>query len=316
MNITVLDGYTLNPGDLSWAPLEALGQLTVYDRTRPEELLERASDSEIVFTNKVILDRGILTRLNKLKFIGVLATGYNVVDVEAARDCGIVVSNIPAYSTASVAQMVFAHILNFTQQVGMHAQQVREGIWSNHPDFCFWNSPQTELAGKILGIIGFGRIGQNVARLGEAFGMKVIFYNRSLKHDLPEHFKQTDLEHVFRESDYLSINCPLTPGNLGFVNKTMLSLMKPTAFLINTGRGPLINEADLAEILNSGKIAGAGLDVLSAEPPNRNNPLLTARNCYITPHIAWATKESRIRLMQIAAENLSAFVAGIPQNTV
>jgi glycerate dehydrogenase len=316
MNITVLDGYTLNPGDLSWEGLAQLGILTVYDRTMPEETLDRALDADVIFTNKVILSREIISKLSRLKFIGVLATGYNVVDVEAAREHGIVVTNIPAYSTASVAQMVFAHILNFTQQAGLHARQVRDGEWSNHQDFCFWKTPQTELEGKTLGIIGFGRIGRQVARLGDAFGMKIIFHNRSLKPDVPGHFRQTSLEEVFRESDFLSINCPLTPENHGFVNEKMLALMKQSSFLINTGRGPLIHEPDLANALNSGKIAGAGLDVLAVEPPDKTNPLLSASNCYITPHIAWATLEARTRLMQIATENLRAFISGKPINTV
>ena len=316
MNITVLDGYTLNPGDLSWEPIASLGNLKVYDRTRPGEVIERGEDSEIIFTNKVVLNREIIESLPKLRFIGVLATGYNVVDVESARNHGIVVTNIPAYSTASVAQMVFAHILNFTQQVGLHARQVKQGDWSRHSDFCFWSSPQTELAGKVLGIVGFGRIGQQVARIGEAFGMKVIFHNRSLKKDVPGNYRQTTLEEVFTESDFLSINCPLTPENYQFVDIKLLSMMKPTSFLINTGRGPLINEPDLAYVLNAGKIGGAGLDVLSAEPPQEDNPLLLADNCYITPHIAWATLESRKRLMQIAAENLRKFLAGNPINTV
>ncbi|MFZ5429881.1 MAG: D-2-hydroxyacid dehydrogenase [Bacteroidota bacterium] len=316
MNITVLDGYTLNPGDLSWEGLAQMGNLTVYDRTLPGETLDRALEADIIFTNKVVLSREIISKLNRLKFIGVLATGYNVVDVEAAREHGIVVTNIPAYSTASVAQMVFAHILNFTQQVGLHARQVRDGEWSSHQDFCFWKTPQTELEGKTLGIIGFGRIGRQIARLGDAFGMKVIFHNRSVKPDVPQHFRQTTLGEVFSNSDFLSINCPLTPENQGFINEKMLSLMKPSAFLINTGRGPLINEPDLANALNSGRIAGAGLDVLSVEPPDRTNPLLSAMNCYITPHIAWATLEARVRLMKIATENLRAFISGKPINTV
>lgn len=316
MNITVLDGYTLNPGDLSWEGLAQMGNLTVYDRTLPGETLDRAFEAEIIFTNKVVLSREIICKLNRLKFIGVLATGYNVVDVEAAREHGIVVTNIPAYSTASVAQMVFAHILNFTQQVGLHAREVRDGEWSSHQDFCFWKTPQTELEGKTLGIIGFGRIGRQIARLGDAFGMKVIFHNRSVKPDVPQHFRQTTLGEVFSNSDFLSINCPLTPENQGFINEKMLSLMKPSAFLINTGRGPLINEPDLANALNSGRIAGAGLDVLSVEPPGKMNPLLSAKNCYITPHIAWATLEARVRLMKIATENLRAFISGKPINTV
>ena len=316
MNITVLDGYTLNPGDLSWEGLELLGNLKVYDRTPTGKTIERALDSDAVFTNKVVLNRETIKSLPKLRFIGVLATGYNVVDIEAAREAGIVVCNIPAYSTHSVAQMVFAHILNFTQRVALHAELVWAGNWSNHHDFCFWNSPQTELAGKTLGIIGFGRIGQQVAKIGDAFGMKIIFHNRSKKHGLPAQFTQVTLEEVFTESDFLSINCPLTSENSGFINASTLGLMKPSAFLVNTGRGPLVNEHDLADALNNGIIAGAGLDVLSIEPPAPDNPLFTTKNCFITPHIAWATFEARKRLMQIAADNLKSFIEDKPINVV
>lgn len=316
MNITILDGYTLNPGDLSWQQFEELGNLTVHDRMSADNTVERAKGADVIFTNKVVINKDIIGQLPSLKFIGVLATGFNVVDVEAAREAGIVVCNIPAYSTNSVAQMVFAHILNFTHKVGLHAQQVREGTWSRHHDFCFWSSPQTELAGKTLGIIGFGRIGQQVARIGDAFGMKTIFHNRSFKEGIPQHFRPVTLEEVFRESDFLSINCPLTTENTGFVNSATIELMKPNAFLINTGRGPLINEHDLAEALNQGIIAGAGLDVLSTEPPLPDNPLLTAKNCFITPHIAWATFEARQRLLQIALDNLKAFANGEPIHVV
>lgn len=316
MNIVILDGYTLNPGDLSWSDIEKLGKLKVYDRTPAGLTLERCRDAEAVFTNKVVLGKNIIQQLPKLRFIGVLATGYNVVDVQAAREAGIAVTNIPAYSTPSVAQMVFAHILNFTQQVALHSRKVREGLWSGHTDFCFWLTPQTELAGKTLGLIGFGRIGQEVAKIGDAFGMNILFYKPSPAKQIPPRYRQASLAEVFAESDFLSINCPLTDENKEFVNAEMLSLMKPGAFLINTGRGPLIREADLAEALNSGRIAGAGVDVLSAEPPAKDNPLLSARNCYITPHIAWATFEARTRLMKIAAENLHAFQEGRPQNLV
>lgn len=316
MNIVILDGYTLNPGDLDWTALEKLGNLNVYDRTPAELTLERCRDAEAVFTNKVILDKNIISRLPGLRFIGVLATGYNVVDTAAAREAGVAVTNIPAYSTPSVAQMVFAHILHFTQQVALHSRKVREGYWSEHTDFCFWLTPQTELSGKTLGIAGFGRIGQEVAKIGDAFGMKIIFYKPSPAKQIPAGYRQVSLAEVFAESDFLSINCPLTSENKGFVNPEMLSLMKPSAFLINTGRGPLIDEAGLADALNSGRIAGAGLDVLSVEPPAKDNPLLSARNCHITPHIAWATYEARTRLMKIAAENLEAFLEGRPQNLV
>ncbi len=316
LKIVVLDGYTLNPGDLTWDEISALGELEVYDRTAPEDVIARSSGADAVFTNKVILNKVIMSELPNLKFIGVLATGYNVVDTQAASEAGIIVSNIPAYSTQSVAQLAFAHILNFARQVDLHARQVREGAWTGHRDFCFWSTPQTELTGKVLGIIGFGRIGQAIAKIGDAMGMQVIFQSHRKKEDIPEYARQVSLEELMRSSDFISINCPLTAENQGFINKNTLSLMKPDAFLVNTGRGPLINEQDLADALNSGKIAGVGLDVLSIEPAREENPLLTARNCYITPHIAWATKEARIRLMGIAASNLKSFMEGKPVNKV
>ena len=316
IKIVVLDGYTLNPGDLDWKEISALGELKVYDRTAPGDIIERASGADALFTNKVVLTREIMANLPGLKFIGVLATGYNVVDTEAAREAGIVVTNIPAYSTQSVAQLAFAHILNFARQVDLHARQVREGIWTGHRDFCFWSTPQVELTDKVLGIIGFGRIGQAIAKIGDAMGMKVIFQNHRKKEDIPLYAKQVSLDELLRSSDYISINCPLTEDNRGFINKVTLSLMKQDAFLVNTGRGPLINEQDLADALNSGKIAGAGLDVLSVEPAVEGNPLLTARNCYITPHIAWATREARVRLMDVAASNLKSFFQGNPVNKV
>ncbi len=315
MKIVILDGYTLNPGDLSWKEIQTLGKCEIYDRTSPEKTIERASGAQAVFTNKVILNSDTLKQLPELRFIGVLATGFNVVDTEAARKQGVVVCNIPAYSTASVAQMVFSHILHFVQNISVHAQSVSAGEWSSSIDFSYWKTPQTELAGKTLGIIGFGNIGQAVARIALAFGMNVIFNNRSRK-ECPEGVKQVELETVLRESDFISINCPLTDENTGFINKTTIDKMKPTAFLINTGRGPLINEQDLANALNSGRIAGAGLDVLSVEPAEESNPLPNAKNCFITPHIAWATFEARTRLMNIAAGNLKAFMAGKPVNVV
>lgn len=316
MKIVVLDGYTLNPGDLTWDGLAELGELTVYDRTAAVETVVRAAGAEIIFTNKVILSREVLAHLPELQFIGVLATGYNVVDIAAAAEKGIVVTNIPAYSTASVAQMVFAHILNFANRVELHATEVRNGKWTGHRDFCYQSTPQTEIAGKTLGIIGFGKIGHSVGRLGHAFGMKILFHNRSTKKDAPAWATQVSLEQLTRDSDFISLNCPLTPDNREFVNRKFLSLMKPSAFLINTGRGPLIHEADLADALNRGIIAGAGLDVLGKEPPHPHNPLLTARNCFITPHMAWATLEARNRLMDIAVENLRSFLEGNPRNVI
>ena len=315
MKIVVLDGYVLNPGDLSWDSLIKLGDCTIYDRTAPENTIERAKEAEVAITNKVVFDKNTIQSLPKLKYIGVLATGYNVVDTVAAKNAGIVVTNIPAYSTASVAQMVFSHILNFAQNVSVHAASVSSGEWANSIDFAYWKTPQTELAGKKLGIIGFGQIGQAVAKIGLALGMEVIFNNRSQKHTELK-ATQVDLETLLSESDFISINCPLTPENAGFINKDTIEKMKSTAFLVNTGRGPLINEQDLANALNSGKITGAGLDVLSVEPALKGNPLPFAKNCFITPHIAWATFEARTRLMNIATENLKAFIDGNPQNVV
>ncbi|WP_372950106.1 D-2-hydroxyacid dehydrogenase [Mariniphaga sp.] len=315
MKIVILDGYTLNPGDLSWDEIKELGECTIYDRTPPEKTVERAKGAEAVFTNKVVFNREVISKLPGLKFIGVLATGYNVVDLEAATRAGIVVTNIPAYSTASVAQMVFSHILHIVQNISKHAESVKNGEWANSIDFSYHLTPQTELAGKTLGIIGFGQIGQAVARIGLAFGMNIIFHNRSQK-ETNLNARQVDLDTLLTESDFISINCPLTDENAGFINKSAIDKMKTSAILINTGRGPLINENDLAEALNNGRIAGAGLDVLSTEPPAPDNPLLLAKNCYITPHIAWATTEARERLMEIATENLKTFLKGKPQNKV
>ena len=316
MNIVVLDGYTLNPGDLSWKALEELGKLMVYDRTKSFDILKRAGNADVILTNKVILSESIIKQLPKLKYIGVLATGYNVVDIIAAKDAGVIVTNIPSYSTDSVAQIVFAFILNFAQQVFLHSREVKNGKWSKSKDFSFSLTPQIELKGKILGIIGFGRIGQAIAKIGNAFGMEVIYQNRSRKSIKGINARQVEMDVVFKESDFLSINCPLSESNVGFVNSGKLELMKKTAYLINTGRGPLINEQDLADFLNEGLIAGAAMDVLSEEPPKDNNPLLSAENCVITPHIGWATKEARKRLMDIAVGNVSAFIAGKPVNVV
>ncbi len=315
MKIVILDGHTLNPGDLSWDWINELGTCTVYERTPAELTIERAKNATAVFTNKVVLDAETLAQLPELKFIGVLATGFNVVDIGAARKAGIVVCNIPSYSTNSVAQMVFAHILHFTQHVAKHAASVSNGDWAQSIDFSYWLTPQMELAGKTIGIIGFGQIGQAVARIALALNMKVIFNNRSIKTtDL--NALQVDLDILLSESDFISINCPLTEENKGFINQNSIGKMKKTAFLINTGRGPLVNEQDLADALNLGIIAGAGLDVLSVEPATSDNPLPKARNCFITPHIAWATLEARQRLMKIAGDNLQAFIDGKPINVV
>ena len=315
IKIVVLDSYVLNPGDLSWNGIEKLGDCTIYDRTPPELFVERAKNANAIYTNKVIINEEIISQLPDLKFIGVLATGYNVVDTVAARNAGITVTNIPAYSTASVAQMVFSHILNFAQNVSVHANSVSAGDWAKSIDFAYWKTPQIELVGKTLGIIGFGQIGQAVAKIALSFGMNVIFNNRSKK-NIDIDATQVDLEVLLSKSDFISINCPLTNDNEGFINKPSISKMKPTAFLINTGRGPLINEQDLADALNKDKIAGAGLDVLSVEPATKHNPLINANNCFITPHIAWATFEARTRLMNIATENLKTFIDGNPQNVV
>ena len=315
MKIVVLDGYTLNPGDLSWEGIEKLGNCTIYERTPADLTLEHAKNAVAVFTNKVILDETLISQLPVLKFIGVLATGYNVVDVDAARKAGIVVCNIPAYSTNSVAQMVFAHILHFTQHVARHSASVANGDWAESVDFSYWLTPQTELAGKTIGIIGFGQIGQAVARIALAMNMKVIFNNRSKK-ETGLDATQTDLDTLLATSDFISINCPLTDENKGFINRDTIEKMKRSAFLVNTGRGPLIHEQDLANALNAGRIAGAGLDVLSVEPASKENPLPKAKNCFITPHIAWATLEARQRLMKIAGDNLEAFINKSPINVV
>ena len=316
MKIVVLDGYCLNPGDLSWKDMESLGDLIVYDRTSPAELLERSNGAEVLITNKTLITAQDMEALPQLKYIGVLATGYNVVDVEAAKKKDIVVTNIPAYSTRSVAQMVFAHLLNITQRVGHYACLNRQGKWSDNVDFCYWDTELIELDGKWMGIVGYGNIGQATARIALSFGMKVGVFTSKRQEELPEGIVKMDLDELFKTCDVISLHCPLTPSTQEMVNAERLNLMKSNAILINTGRGPLINEQDLANALNEGKIAAAGLDVLSVEPPASSNPLLSARNCFITPHIAWATKEARIRLMQIAVANLKGYINGNVINNV
>jgi glycerate dehydrogenase len=316
MKIVVLDGCTLNPGDLSWKDLEAFGECTVYDRTAPEEIVRRASEAEIILTNKTVLSAGIIGRFAKLKYICVLATGYNVVDVEAARRRGIPVSNVPSYATASVGQMVFAHLLNLALHVGHHARTVRDGRWTACPDFCYWDTPLLELDGLTMGIVGFGRIGQATAKLALAFGMKVIAFDVAGLSQMPEGCEAVELDDVFAKADVLSLHCPLTAQTGKLVNAERLALMKPTAFLINTSRGPLVDEQALADALSTGRLAGAGLDVLSTEPPAKDNPLLSAKNCHITPHIAWATRAARERLLRVTIDNVAAFVAGKPRNVV
>ena len=314
--IVVLDGYTLNPGDLTWQGLEALGQVTIYDRTTVADVLTRAANAEILLTNKTVLDRKAISQLPKLRYIGVLATGCNVVDIEAAGTRGVVVTNVPDYGAASVAQMTIAHLLNLTQHVGHHAQTVVEGRWSRSADWCYWDFPLGELEGLILGIVGLGRIGRKVARLGGAFGMRVVGHDPKNDAGAPEGIERVDLDEVFRLADVVTLHCPLTPQTERLVNARRLETMKPRAFLINTSRGPLVDETALSEALNAGRIAGAGLDVLSIEPPRPDNPLLRAKNCYITPHIAWATRAARQRLPCAAIENVRAFLAGRPVNVV
>ncbi len=319
MKIVVLDGYALNPGDMSWGALEELGECQVFDRTPAEQVVERAVAADIVLTNKAVLSREVIGKLPNLKYIGVTATGTNVVDLAAARERGIPVTNVPAYSTRSVAQMVFALLLEMTQQVGHHARLVREGRWSASPDFCFWERPLIELEGLTMGIVGAGDIGSTVAKLACAFGMKVLVTTRSpekKREALGAEVRFVDLDTLFRESDVISLHCPLTPETSGMVNAERIGCMKSSAFLINTGRGPLIDEKALAEALNAERIAGAGLDVLSTEPPPADNPLQMAKNCFITPHIAWATRAARKRLMATVAANVAAFVAGRQQNVV
>lgn len=316
MKITILDGYGMNPGDMSWAPLEELGDLTVYDRTAPEQVLERAAGSEALLTNKTVLTAETLRALPQLRYVGVLATGYNVVDIDAARELGIVVTNIPAYSTDSVVQMVFAHLLAITNCVEHYTDENRRGRWSTNPDFCYWDTPLHELSGKTFGIVGLGNIGMAVSRVARAFGMKVKAYTSKRIEDLPDGVSKADLDELFETSDVVSLHCPLTDSTRHLVNAERLAMMKPSAILINTGRGPLVDEKALAEALESGRIHAAGLDVLSSEPPAADNPLLTARNCFITPHLGWATKEARERLLRIAADNLRGFITGDVRNNV
>ena len=316
MKIVVLDGYTLNPGDLSWEELKALGDCEIHERLPAGEIVPRAAEADILLTNKVALPRDLIVRLPKLRYIGVTATGYNIVDTVAARERNVSVTNVPAYGTPSVAQMTFALLLELTQHVGLHAQSVRAGRWTRSADWCYWERPLVELNGLTMGIVGLGRIGRAVADLAAAFGMKVVAQSRSRAQSGPAQFPLLDLDALFRQSDVVSLHCPLTPETNHLVNAARLSLMKPSAFLLNTSRGPLIDEPALAEALNDGRLAGAGLDVLSLEPPPADNPLLQAKNCLITPHIAWATRAARARLMNAAVANVRAFLAGKPQNVV
>ena len=316
MNLVILDGYALNPGDLSYDCLRQFGTLTVYDRTLPEQLIERAIDADAVLTNKVAFGEREMAQLPRLRYIGVQATGYNIIDVGAARRYGITVTNIPAYSTDSVAQMVMAHLLNITQRVDHYAHETRMGRWSASPDFCYWDSPLIELAGKQMGIVGLGRTGMAVSHLAQAFGMHVAAYTSKSQNELPEGIEKLSLDALFASSDVVSLHCPLTPDTHHLINAERLTLMKPTAILINTARGPIVDEQALANALNERKLYAAGFDVLTEEPPLHGSPLLSAHNCFVTPHIAWATLEARTRLLKICEENLRTFIAGKPQNVV
>lgn len=312
--IVVLDGYTLNPGDLSWNELKKVGSCQIYDRTTISELPNVLQDADIVLTNKVPLARDMLQETDRLKYIGVLATGYDVINTKAAREKGIVVTNVPNYGTASVAQMVFAHILNLTQRVGTHSIAVTNGQWTSSIDWSFTLTPQIELAGLTLGIVGFGRIGKEVAAIGKSFGMQILATNRS--QTAYDHVAMVDLDSLLSTADFVTLHCPLTEETKHIINSANLAKMKSNAFLINTGRGGLVDETALADALNGSRIAGAGLDVLSLEPPTSGNPLVQANNCFITPHIAWATKASRQRLLDCAVKNVESFLAGAPTNVV
>ena len=318
MRIVVLDGYTENPGDLSWAPLEQFGELTVYDRTPDEDavIIERIGDAEIVFTNKCPLRREVLDACPNLRYISVLATGYNVVDVDCAAEKGIPVSNVPTYGTASVGQFAIALLLEICQHVAHHSEAVHAGRWESNPDWCFWDYPLIELAGKTMGIIGFGKIGQTTGRIAKAMGMRILATGSRETEAGREIADYVDLDKLLRESDVIALHCPLFPNTRGIINRDTIAKMKDGVILINNSRGPLIVEQDLAAALNSGKVFAAGLDVVSTEPIRGDNPLLTAKNCLITPHISWAPKEARERIMQISAKNLEAFLSGAPVNVV
>jgi len=316
MKIVILDGYTANPGDLSWQELKSLGELTVYDRTKPNETVARAADAHVVLTNKVIISKETMDQLPQLKYIGVLATGYNVVDIQAAHERGIIVTNVPAYSTESVAQMVFAHLLTVTNRTEHYAIQNRNGRWSTNPDFSYSDTELTELAGKTFGVVGLGNIGQRVAQIALAFGMKVKALTSKPAECLPVGITKSSLEELLATSDILSLHCPLTDTTRHLIQADTLRQMKSTAILINTGRGPLVDDQAVANALAKGRLAAFCADVLTEEPPSIDNPLLKQPNAYITPHIAWASKEARIRLLQIATDNVRAFVNGKPQNVV
>jgi len=310
--IVILDGFTANPGDISWAAIEALGNCKIYDRTGEADVVARAADADIVLTNKTLITQKSLAALPRLRYIGVLATGYNTVDVQAAQQRGILVCNVPEYSTPNVTQAVFALLLELTNRTGHHSQTVHEGRWSASPDFCYWDGELVELAGRTLGIVGYGRIGKAVAAVGRAFGMQILAHRRTASDD-PQF---VSLDRLLSESDVVSLHCPLVPDTKELINAARLAQMKPSAFLINTARGALIHEPDLAAALNTERIAGAGLDVLSVEPPLASNPLLSARNCVMTPHIAWATRNARLRLLEVTAANIRGYLLNRPQNVI
>lgn len=317
MNIVVLDGYTLNPGDISWEGIEKLGDITIYDRTPVDKVIERSAGAEVIFTNKTPVSEEAINELTSLKFIGVLATGYNIVNTEAAKAKGVIVSNVPGYGTNSVVQMTIALLLELCLRVQRHSDAVMEGKWARSSDWCFWDYPLVELSGKTMGIIGFGRIGRQVGDVATAFGMNIVGNSRHwTDQSQRKNFRWAEVPELLAQSDVVSIHCPLFPETKGLINKESLMTMKKTAFLLNTSRGPIVVDEDLAEALNSEVIAGAGIDVLSVEPPSADNPLFKAKNCIITPHISWATKEARIRLMDITVSNLTAFINGNPVNVV
>lgn len=317
MRIVVLDGYTLNPGDINWDGLKALGEVTIHDRTPSDKVVERAAGAEIVFTNKTPISEEAISKLPSLKFIGVLATGYNIVNTEAAKAKGIIVSNVPGYGTTSVVQLTIALLLELCLHVQRHSDSVMEGKWAKSADWCYWDFPLVELSGKTIGIIGFGRIGQQVGDVATAFGMNIIGNSRHWPDQSQrKNFRWAEIPELLAASDVVSIHCPLFPETKGLINKESLKTMKSSAFLLNTSRGPIVVDEDLADALNNNVIAGAGIDVLSAEPPSEDNPLFKAKNCIITPHIAWATKEARLRLMEATVNNLSAFINGKPVNVV
>ena len=316
MKIVILDGYSANPGDLSWKELEELGTLTVYDRTKSDETVARAADAEIVLTNKVILNSEVIAQLPRMKYIGVLATGYNVVDIKAAHDRGIIVTNVPAYSTESVAQMVFAHLLTVTNRTEHYAIQNRDGRWSSNPDFCYWDFPHMELAGKTFGVVGLGNIGLRVAQIAHAFGMKVKAVTSKVQSTLSVGIEKVSLEELLATADVLSLHCPLTDSTRHMINAATLQQMKPSAILINTGRGPLVDDQAVADALAKGAIAAYCADVVTEEPPRPDNPLLQQPNAFITPHIAWASMEARVRLLKVAIDNVRSFLNGQPQNVI